>query len=686
MNQNLSWLLQNKFGLKEFRPGQREAIETLLTHNRLLCIQPTGYGKSLLYQLPSCVLGGLTVVISPLLALMRDQISQLTHRFNIPAATLNSDQTEEENAIVQSQILAGQVQILFVSPEQLDHIDRVQFLLRENEELKLPIHLLVIDEAHCISTWGHDFRPSYRHILHFSQALQKQRPTLKILALTATADKATEKDIVAQLSFDGKPVQVLRDKMDRPNLHLSVLPARSMAEKLDLCHSLLEQLQGHGLIYCATRENVEIVAEYLEKLGTSVIGYHAGLESDAKRTIQTAFSENRYRVIAATTALGMGIDKKDLRFVIHFDIPGSITAYYQEVGRAGRDGEKAEGILLYQKGDRKVQDYFIDSALPSKDDFQAVLAAIEQSETAPNLTMIKRLTGLHPTRVTLVVAELLDQAFITKYSLNRTQVYALKEVQPTKALDLSRYEIQHKVKTEELAKILQYAEQKNQCRMAILRMALGDVTPPPCGRCDICLPVARTVEATSTTADLWLAQRTVPIAPTKTHNISAGLSLLDGKLHTPLFLRFMKERAVSEEVDPEIAALMLEQVKTLPKIGAIVLIPSKTWKAKAAYAEILAQHLKVPVLTDLLVWATAPQNRQGELLNNDQRYYNVHEKMAIGAEVLTFTGALLLLDDYTGCGATIKEAARALRKKIDHPLVPLTIAQVKWRLGKPGII
>ena len=187
-HQFLTLLLQN-FGFSAFRQGQLEAIKALLENNRLLCIQPTGHGKSLLYQFPSCLLPGITLVISPLLALMRDQIEQLTHRFKIPAASLNSDQTEEENAQARAMAATGKIKVLFVSPEQLDHIDRFDFLLN------LPISLVVIDEAHCISTWGHDFRPSYRQILHFIQAVEKINPAIKILGLTATADDRVEKDI-----------------------------------------------------------------------------------------------------------------------------------------------------------------------------------------------------------------------------------------------------------------------------------------------------------------------------------------------------------------------------------------------------------------------------------------------------------------------------------------------------------
>lgn len=679
MDDRFHVLLREKFGMEEFRPGQLEAMQALLEKGRLLCIQPTGYGKSLLYQMPSCVLGGITLVISPLLALMRDQIDQLTHRFSISAASINSDQSEEENALARRNVLEGGAQILFTSPEQLDHIDRFDFLL------KLPISLLVIDEAHCISTWGHDFRPSYRLILRFSQALKNARPELKILGLTATADRRVEKDIAGQLSSAEEPVHVWREKMDRPNIHLSVLPAAGTSTKLTLCQDLLAKLPGHGLIYCSTRENAEIVAEYLQQQGISIIAYHAGLESEEKRKIQTGFAKNAYRAIAATTALGMGIDKKDLRFVIHFDIPGSITAYYQEVGRSGRDGLKAEGILLYDKADRKVQDYFIDSALPTEEDFQAVLSAVASAAEPPNITTIKRITGLHPTRVTIVVAELVEQEFLKKESVKRTQVYvACSQDRP---LDLSRYTSQHTVKGNELNRIISYAEQRTDCRMGLLRSALGDFSPAACGRCDVCQKQTPLPASDASDAQRWLTMRPVPIAGAKTNSISPGLSVFDSKLRTPPFLRFMRGRAEIEEIDPEILELLFKQADSLnARIGAVVPLPSKTWKAQAPFAKALAKHLKVPILSDLLAWKTPPEKRQGELLNNDQRHHNVHEKMEVHLPDKVPAGALILFDDYIGSGATIKEAARCLRKEFDHPFIPLTIAAVKWRLGKPGFI
>ena len=686
-SENILAILHRVFGFNTFRKGQLEAITALLHHGRVLCIQPTGHGKSLLYQLPSCLLEGMTVVISPLLALMRDQIGHLHTRFHIPAASINSDQTVEENALSRQAAIAGNVRILFVSPEQLDHVDRFDFLCT------LPIALFVVDEAHCISTWGHDFRPSYRQILPFIQALEQKNPSLKVLALTATADERVEKDLKAQLSSAHQSVHVLREEMDRPNIHLSVLHAPSIAAKLLLCEMLLTDLEGCGLIYTATRENTELVAEFLKNQGITAIAYHAGLESEEKRKIQDAFLHDQYKIVAATTALGMGIDKANLRFIIHFDVPGSITAYYQEIGRCGRDGLKAQGILLYHPPDKKIQEHFIDAALPSPENFENVFHVVKTATEPPNLTAIKRATGLHPTRVTIVLAELIEQNILKKESLKGSQVY--RPCTETLSLDLSRYTNQHLVKTQELTKMLSYAQESDLCRMAILRDSLGDLSPPSCGRCDNCLQKPLTPSLSKNRLAhiaQWLQERSVPIAPSRVYRISAGYSILDGKLHSPLFIHFMKQRMLSEEIEETLLALLKKQASLLAQehsLTAIIPLPSRTWKARDRVASALAGHLNIPVLSDLLTWDVIPQNRQGELLNNDQRQHNVHEHMKADTSPTLPPGALLLLDDYIGSGASMKEAARAIRalsKDTKNVLVPLTVAAIKWHLGKAGFI
>ena len=680
-------VLSGTFGFQEFRPGQREAIVTLLSHGRLLCIHPTGHGKSLLYQLPTCLHDGITVVISPLLALMRDQMTHLNEQFNIPAAAINTDQTEEQNACAREAALAKKIKILFLAPEQLDHIDRFSFLLT------LDIRLVVVDEAHCISTWGHDFRPSYRQIVHFLSCLTAKNPQIHILGLTATANSRVEEDIKRQLTLSDKQVVIMREAMDRPNISLSVLHQRGLPAKLAACAHLLSENEGCGIIYCATRENVELVAEFLQLQQMNVAAYHAGFEPEEKKRLQSGFLGDQYKALVATNALGMGIDKGNLRFIIHFDVPGSITAYYQEVGRCGRDGLPSRGFLLFDPSDQRIQEYFIESAFPSPEDFDNVIRAVSTAEQPPNLTAIKRITGLHPTRVTIVIAELLEQGFLSKSSLNGIQIYSCLNKKETP--DLSRYVNQLTVKKDELQKMLSYAYQTEQCRMGLLRTALGDTSVASCSHCDICSPASHQM---STAADAhqtvaqWLKDRPFPIAPIALYKVSAGISILDSKVRSPLFVRFMKERAsvsTYQEMDAELIELLLHHFEGILQdkpVGAIIPIPSTTWKARDSILQLLASHLNVPVLQKLLQWRDLPFKRQGELLNNDQRHHNVHQRMEACPSVSIPSGSLILFDDYIGSGNTLKEAARAIRsgKTIRNELIPVTVAAVKWHLGKPG--
>lgn len=682
--------LKERFGFESFRPGQRQAIRELLDHGSLLCIHPTGFGKSLLYQLPAILLDGITLVISPLLALVRDQQNHLNNRFGITAAAINSDQTDDENAFVRTQTLNGLTRILFVAPEQLDNPDRFDFLRN------LPVSLLVIDEAHCISTWGHDFRPSYRQIIQLVHAQQQRNPNIRVLGLTATADARTEADIQQQLSVPGKELTVLRESMDRPNISLSVLQVSTVPGKLVACEQLLSRLEGSGLIYCATRENSELVGSYLQMRGLSAASYHAGFESDQKRQLQHDFLANKYRVMAATNALGMGIDKSDLRFVIHFDIPGSITAYYQEVGRSGRDGSKAQGVLLYDPEDRRIQKYFIESAQPSVEEFTRVLEAVSTAAETPNLSYIKRFTGLHPTKVTVILAELVEQAFLTKESRSSAVVYVLTNRKG--APDMSRYGRQREVKMRELDTMVRYAEGREECRMEMLRRALGDAHTNPCGHCCACDPskaaYQQDAEAVSVVAS-WINRQAVPIAPSKILNVSEGMSLLDSKIRSPAFVHFMRQRAVADAPDLgmtedlwDLLHTQLDKISRQHPISAVLALPSRTWVARDGIAKAIGEQLRVPFFTDLLYWKEEPASRQGQLLNNDQRQHNVRGLMSLRGAFSPGRGAILLLDDYIGSGATVKEAARVLRKdlRLTLPIVPLTIAVVKWRLGSPGFV
>jgi len=691
IKQQLTQVLHTTFGFTDFRQGQLEALNELMNQGRLLCIQPTGHGKSLLYQLPAVLLDGITLVISPLLALMRDQLKQLKERFGISAASFNTDQTMEENYAAKNAILAGKIRILFIAPEQLEQIERFNFLLG------LPIKLLVVDEAHCISTWGHDFRPSYRQILRLTHALIKKDSQIKLLALTATANKKTESDIKQQLIVDNRSITVYRESMDRPNIRLSVVPISGIPAKLAMLTQLLSSLQGCGLIYCATRENTELVADFLMTQGIKIAAYHAGLDTQLKQTIQHQFIHDYYTVISATNALGMGIDKPNLRYIIHFDHPSSITAYYQEVGRSGRDGLPADGILLYDPTDSKVQRYFIDSAQPKTEDFETVLHSYFDYINPPDLTTLKRKTGLHPTKLLVIIAELVEQGFLKKESLYKKQVYVKTEKRGSP--DLNRYITQRKIKNTELKTIQLYAEQTKSCLMAMLRHNLGDNTITDCGQCSVCTP-NHFKEIKNTELKLailsWLERRTIPIMlDKKIPQTAVGMAVLDGKLRSEDFIYFMRERAQAPTMHLGLSDTLFDLIKEClydlikhHRLSCIVPLPSRTWYSRDDIIKRLAGYLKIPALFDLLYWTNPPDARQGELLNNDQRKHNVMNRMLAETHFSIPKGTILLFDDYVGSGATLNEAARALREhgKINNIVLPFTVAAVKWRLGKRGMI
>jgi len=687
---DLDRVLNERFGLEAFRPGQRAAIEALLQDQRLLCIQPTGHGKSLLYQLPATLLPGLTLVISPLLALVRDQVAQLGARFSIPAVAINSDQEDSENAAAMRAAATGEAKILFVSPERLDNVEAWQFLLG------LAIDLVVVDEAHCISTWGHDFRPSYRRIVDAVRSLAQQREGVRVLGLTATASARTEQDIAKQLAPDPEhPLTVMRASMDRANLSLGTCSVAGPAQKLGWLDAYLHQVQGNGILYCATRDQTEVVATFLSALGHDVVAYHAGLPPEDKRSLQAAFTRGAHKAIAATNALGMGIDKADLRFIVHVDVPGSITAYYQEVGRAGRDGEPAQGVLLFDPADRRIQAHFIKSAQPTPDDFAQVQAIVRPDSQGqwPNLMQIKKQSGLHPTRVSVVLAELREQGHIDKVLDGRRQVY--RPVQGDHAaLDLTRYERQHQVRTAELTAMMDYAGDKVACAMQALRVALGDPEAATCGRCTLCTPHTWSLPAPGTgaaAAHEWLSERVIPLAAVRTHKVSQGVALLSSEDRSPDFVRFMKARSQGDAtLAPPLVELLdarIAGLKTRHTFAAIVAAPSRTWSQREHMAEHLAAQLGVPWL-DVLTWQQAPEARQGELLNNDQRRDNVKGKLTCTLPKLEDSKALLVLDDYTGSGATLAEVARTLRKDAawTGPIVPLVVAKVRWRLGARGLV
>ena len=345
-------LLSEVFGFEAFRPGQAEIVEAVTGGQDTLAIMPTGGGKSLCFQLPALCRDGLTVVISPLIALMRDQVRAL-QAAGVAAGALTSGNTDEENDAVFAAIHSGALKLLYLAPERLARFGTERLLRAAN------VNLIAVDEAHCVSQWGHDFRPDYLRIGDLRRALKTP-----LAAFTATADAETRAEIVTRL-FDGTDPKTFLFGFDRPNIHLAFAPKNSPRKQILDCAAAR---RGHaGIVYCATRAKTETLAAALNAEGLKALAYHGGMESEQRRHVEDQFQREDGLIVTATVAFGMGVDKPDIRWVAHSDLPKSIEAYYQEIGRAGRDGAPAETLTLYGPDDIRLRRAQIDEGLADHD-------------------------------------------------------------------------------------------------------------------------------------------------------------------------------------------------------------------------------------------------------------------------------------------------------------------------------
>ncbi len=349
---NVQKVLRATFGFDGFRAGQAEIVAAALEGRDVLAVMPTGSGKSLCYQLPALLRDGLTVVVSPLIALMRNQVAQLCG-YGIAAAALNSANDPAENRAILDRIARGELRLVYVAPERLVKADTLELLKRAK------VTMLAIDEAHCISQWGHDFRPEYAELGKVQAALGG----VQTVAFTATADAATRADILQKLF--SRPPAVFVHGFDRPNLRLA------MQAKIGSRNQVTDFIAAHpgqsGIVYCASRRKTEELADHLRKTGIKALSYHAGMENAARSRHQDAFLQEDGVVVVATVAFGMGIDKPDVRFVLHADMPANIESYYQEIGRAGRDGLPADTLTLYSMGDIRLRRMQIDESEATDD-------------------------------------------------------------------------------------------------------------------------------------------------------------------------------------------------------------------------------------------------------------------------------------------------------------------------------
>ena len=372
-------ILERYFGYRAFRPGQEEVVRQLLQGRDVLSVMPTGAGKSICFQVPALCLEGITLVVSPLISLMKDQVGALLQA-GVKAAYLNSSLTERQFGLALRNARQGMYKIIYAAPERLETESFLEFA--RNAE----ISLLAVDEAHCISQWGQDFRPSYLNIPQFVKALPR-RPVVG--AFTATATPQVREDIVRSLELQD-PFSLVSG-FDRPNLFFQVEVPKSKKEAL--LRFLASRREESGIVYCATRKTVEEICAFLQERGFSAGRYHAGLESGERQSSQEDFSYGRTRLMVATNAFGMGIDKSDVRFVVHYNMPKDVESYYQEAGRAGRDGEEARCLLLYSPGDVRTNQFLIELRGDEETDQGYEQRVKREQERLKHMTVYCRTTG-----------------------------------------------------------------------------------------------------------------------------------------------------------------------------------------------------------------------------------------------------------------------------------------------------
>ena len=656
-------ILKHTFKISCFYDEQWLTIDKILKGERVLLIEKTGFGKSLCFQFPAIILKGTTVIFSPLIALMRDQVKKL-NSLGISAKCVNSEQTPDENSQILTDAKAGKIKILYIAPERQENSEWIEAARQMN------LSMVVVDEAHCISVWGHDFRPAFRRIINLVNLLPKGLP---VLATTATATKKVEADIAEQM---GSNLSIIRGNLMRDNFKLFVIKVSSEDEKLIWLGQNLEKLPGSGILYTGTRIDTEIYSKWFEFLKIPSSGYNAGLDPKSRIVIETGLMNNQWKCVISTNALGMGIDKPDIRFIIHTQIPQSPIHYYQEIGRAGRDNQPSFIILFYNPEDKKLPEAFIEGGRPSISKYEKVITATK-NEMLGERDLMRR-TNLKQTQLRVIKADLMEQKILREVTIGTSKKF--EYISDAPQLNTKAFEELRASKTRDLEKMIEYVE-TTQSRMKYLCDYLGDSSTHNYTNCDNTglKKIIVTVNNEWSQKLQVFREEYFPIlrVETKGSNIVNGvaasyygLSNVGNSIHRskyenggdfPDFLLSLILKAYRKKFGQE-------------KFDLILYVPpTKSGDLVMNFAMKVSQVLKFPISHSLIKLRSTSEQKVFE--NSYLKLDNVKDAFIIKNPDEVRGKTILLIDDIFDSGATIKEIGRYLSNLGAAKIAPLVIAR-----------
>ncbi len=660
----------------DFREGQYEAIKSLTQQpSRLLVVQRTGWGKSIVYFLTTRLLrnrgAGPTLLISPLLALMRNQIAA-AERLGLRAASINSTNSAEW-ASVKAELHSDKIDILLVSPEKLANDD-----FRQNVLLPVAnrIGFFVVDEAHCISDWGHDFRPDYLRITRILQALPQSIP---MLATTATANNRVVADVQTQL---GPNLQVFRGPLIRESLYLQNISLLGQAARMAWLAEHVPQIPGNGIIYALTVRDADCLATWLRSQDINAHAYHSDLPSETREVLEQQLLDNEVKALVATTALGMGFDKPDLGFVIHYQRPGSVVHYYQQVGRAGRAVQQAYGILLSGQEDTKITEYFIRTAFPPEAHVHEILEALRRAENGLSLTKLEQQVNLTRGQIdkTLKILSSKTPAPVSKQDSAWYATPVEYQADPKKIEQLTQ------LRRDEQARMERYA-QSQECLMLFLARELDDPQPEACGKCAVCQGRLLLPENFSASlvdkATVFLRRSDQPIMPRKQWPDRTRL-LQQAREGRALCLwgdegwgeRVRRGKQEDGHFENSLVAGLVEMInerwQPKPPPTWITCVPSlNSPQLVPDLARRVAEQLKLPFVPCIdKRRATQPQK---EMQNTYQQHHNLADAFSVTAEKVR-AGGVLLIDDMVDSRWTFTIVADLLLQVGSGPVFPVALA------------